>query len=163
SAAVAKVIRSHHLRLIAVTCHEDVEPWLQPDWVYRPDANTFGWRSLQRRPAVRLSMFRCSTQAWGLFAQHPSLSHNSNHSASCWLACWNGRPVAFSAWLPFVGSGPPARREHRTVTLPDFQGIGIGNAFANTIAAMWKCFGYRAVSTTTHPAMIAYRHRSSLW
>ena len=36
------------------------------------------------------------------------------------------------------------RREHRTVTLPDYQGVGIGNALSNTIAAMWRTFGYRA-------------------
>jgi hypothetical protein len=28
---------------------------------------------------------------------------------------------------------------------------------------MWKGLGYRAVSTTTHPAMIAARCRSPLW
>jgi hypothetical protein len=71
--------------------------------------------------------------------------------------------VAFSAWLPFVGRGTRARREHRTVTLPDYQGAGIGNALSCTLASMWKALGYRAVSTTTHPGMIAARCRSSLW
>jgi hypothetical protein len=71
--------------------------------------------------------------------------------------------VAFSAWLPFLGTGPPARREHRTVTLPDYQGVGIGNALSATIASMWAGLGCRARSTTTHPAMIAARHRSGLW
>jgi hypothetical protein len=28
----------------------------------------------------------------------------------------------------------PARREHRTVTLPDYQGAGIGNALSNFVA-----------------------------
>jgi hypothetical protein len=28
---------------------------------------------------------------------------------------------------------------------------------------MWKTFGYRAISTTTHPGMIAYRCKSPLW
>jgi GNAT superfamily N-acetyltransferase len=55
------------------------------------------------------------------------------------------------------------RREHRTVTLPDYQGAGIGNALSAFVASLWKGLGYRALSTTTHPAMIASRRRSSLW
>jgi GNAT superfamily N-acetyltransferase len=84
-------------------------------------------------------------------------------SAVCFLATWEGLPVAFSAWLPFVGGGFPARREHRTVTLPDYQGVGIGNALSDTIASLWKALGYRATSTTTHPAMIGARRTSQHW
>ena len=71
--------------------------------------------------------------------------------------------MAFSAWLPFFGPGVPRRREHRTVTLPDFQGIGIGNVLSVTIASMWTALGFKAVSTTTHPAMIRARLRNPLW
>jgi hypothetical protein len=71
--------------------------------------------------------------------------------------------VAFSAWLPFVGPGPPTRREHRTVTLPDYQGVGIGNALSDLIVGMWSGLGYRAISTTTHPAMIRSRWQSRNW
>ena len=35
SAALAKTVRQRGQKFIAVTCHEDVEDWLQPDWVYR--------------------------------------------------------------------------------------------------------------------------------
>ena len=84
-------------------------------------------------------------------------------SAYCFLASWQDRPVAFSAWLPFVGPGPKTRREHRTVTLPDYQGVGIGNALSDFCASLWKGLGYRATSTTTHPALIRTRLRSPRW
>jgi len=74
-----------------------------------------------------------------------------------------GASVAFSAWLPFVGPGPKTRREHRTVTLPDYQGVGIGNALSDFVASLWTALGYRASSTTTHPAMIRARLRSPNW
>src|SRR5262249_1254894 len=45
SAALAKTVRQRGQKFIAVTCHEDVEAWLQPDWVYRPAENCFSWRS----------------------------------------------------------------------------------------------------------------------
>jgi energy-coupling factor transporter ATP-binding protein EcfA2 len=163
SAAVAKVIRRRKLQFVAVTCHEDVEDWLQPDWVYRPAENVFAWRSLRRRPTIELELFRCHPTAWPLFAPHHYLSGALASAAVCFLATWRGRPVTFSAWLPFFGAGPPTRREHRTVTLPDYQGVGIGNVVSATIAAMWKALDLRATSTTTHPAMIAARRRSPLW
>jgi hypothetical protein len=62
-----------------------------------------------------------------------------------------------------VGKGHRARREHRTVTLPDFQGVGIGNALSTLIASLWTGLGYLARSTTTHPALTASRQRSPHW
>ncbi|MFO0876504.1 MAG: ABC transporter ATP-binding protein [Gemmataceae bacterium] len=163
SAAVTKTVRARGLQFVAVTCHDDVEAWLQPDWIFRPAENHFAWRSLQRRPTIALDVQRCPARLWRLFAPHHYLSHALAPSAVCFLARWQTRPVAFSAWLPFVGTGPPARREHRTVTLPDFQGVGIGNALSALIASLWRGLGYRALSTTTHPAMIASRLRSPFW
>ena len=163
SAAVAKVIRAKKLQFVAVTCHEDVEAWLNPDWVYRPAENAFAWRLLRRRPDITLRVFRCHASAWALFAPHHYLSHDIMRSAVCFLATWQGQPVAFSSWIPFFGAGPLTRREHRTVTLPDFQGVGIGNALSALIASMWKALGYRATSTTTHPSMIRSRQKSKLW
>jgi len=163
SAALSKVIRKKALQFIAVTCHEDVEPWLDPDWVYRPAEQTFAWRSLRRRPEITLRIFRCHSKAWKLFAPHHYLSDTINGSATAFLATWQERPVAFSAWLPFFGAGPPTRREHRTVTLSDYQGVGIGNALSATIASMWAGLGYQATSTTTHPAMMRARCRSKDW
>ncbi|HWY87274.1 MAG TPA: ABC transporter ATP-binding protein [Gemmataceae bacterium] len=163
SAAVARAIRKKNLQLVAVTCHEDVEDWLGPDWVYRPAEQAFAWRLLQRRPAIDLQVVRCRPSAWPLFAPHHYLSRALARNAYCFLALWQSAPVAFSAWVPFFGAGPPTRREHRTVTLPDFQGVGIGNALSALIAGMWKALGYRAVSATAHPAMIQARRASPLW
>jgi GNAT superfamily N-acetyltransferase len=163
SAALAKTVRQRGQQFVAVTCHEDVEAWLQPDWIYRPAENLFAWRRLRRRPAIALDIVRCAASAWPLFAPHHYLSAALARSAVCFLANWHERPVAFSAWLPFVGSGPKARREHRTVTLPDYQGVGIGNALSDFIASLWAGLGYRALSTTTHPAMIRARLRAPNW
>jgi ABC-type lipoprotein export system ATPase subunit len=163
SAALARTIRKRGLQFIAVTCHEDVEDWLGPDWVYRPTERSFAWRSLRPRPGIKLQVVRCQASAWPLFAPHHYLDGALARNAACFLVLWQTTPVAFSAWVPFVGAGPPTRREHRTVTLPDFQGVGIGNALSGLIAAMWKALGYRAISATTHPAMIRARLASPLW
>jgi GNAT superfamily N-acetyltransferase len=164
SAALAKTVRSHKLRFVAVTCHEDVEPWLQPDWIYRPAEDTFAWRSLQRQPPIHLKIVRCKASAWPLFAHHHYLSHSHVTASTCFLATWHDKPVAYSSWITHAGpSKRGIRREHRTVTLPDYQGVGIGNALSNWVAALWAALGYKATSTTTHPAMIRARQNSGLW
>jgi ABC-type lipoprotein export system ATPase subunit/GNAT superfamily N-acetyltransferase len=163
SAALARTVRGRGLRFVAVSCHEDIIDWLQPDWVYRPATNEWTWRVLQRRPAIVLHIARCGADLWPLFSAHHYLNHALAPSAVCFVARWDDRPVAFSAWLPFVGPGRPARREHRTVTLPDFQGAGIGHVLSGLIASLWRGLGYRAVSTTTHPALIEARRRSPFW
>jgi hypothetical protein len=162
SHALARTVRARGQRFIAVTCHEDVEPWLNPDWIYRPDANTFTWRLLQRRPAITLQIARVGREAWPLFKFHHYLSTALAPSAVCFGAWWRERLVAFSAWMQAL-TKHGGKREHRTVTLPDFQGVGIGHALSTFVASLWKALGYRATSTTTHPAFLASRLRSSHW
>src|SRR5437763_10317578 len=69
SAALARAVRRRGQQFVAITCHEDVEDWLQPDWTYRPAENTFQWRCLQRRPAITLEVFRCAPAAWALIGR----------------------------------------------------------------------------------------------
>ena len=128
SAAIAKTVRARNQRFVAVTCHEDVIDWLQPDWTYYPATNAFQWRCLRRRPPIELEVFRCHHAAWELFAPHHYLAHSLALGANCFLACWNehtssprpgtpgrgaggegrmSRPVAFSAWLPLSAPALP--------------------------------------------------------
>ena len=162
SAAVAKTVRRREQRLIAVTCHEDVEAWLSPDWTFRPATGEFTWGCLQRRPAIELKIGRVSSALWELFRHHHYLDGALNPSAICFAAFYREQPVAFSAWLPLVGH-KGVRRASRAVCLPDFQGVGIGNALNDYCAAMWRGLGQRAIATAAHPALIHSWNRSSKW
>ena len=163
SAAVAKAVRRRNQRLIAVSCHHDIAEWLEPDWIYEPHLNRFT-RGELRRPRIVLEIFRVHHSAWRLFRKHHYLSADLNTSAICFVAKWGDDPVAFSSWLQFVtGGGLAIKREHRTVTLPDFQGVSIGNALSTFCASLWLAIGFRAISTTSHPSMIRSRLASKLW
>ena len=163
SAAIAKAVRRLRKRFVAVTFHYDVLDWLQPDWVFEPHTGRFHWRELQRRPAIELVISRCGTEAWALFRGHHYLSADLNHSARCFLATWRDQPVAFTAVLPSIGF-KGIWREHRTVCLPDFQGVGIGNAVSVTVAALAAAAtGARYRSVTSHPAFIRARAASAEW
>jgi hypothetical protein len=166
SAAIAKTVRRRKQKFIAVTCHYDVVEWLQPDWIYQPHLNRLSLpRGSLRRPRIRLEIRRVHSSAWQLFKQHHYLTAAINPTAVCFCAFYEGAPVAFDAWLPFVGKlkWGKARRGHRTVCLPDYQGVGIGNALFTFCASVWKGLGYRVFSCTGHPAEINKRARSGDW
>ena len=146
--------RASRPRFVAVTCHEDVIDWLQPDWVVNMGTQTLT-RSAIRPPAVELQITRCPRSTWEMFSRHHYLSGEIHGSARCFLGSVEGRPAAFTAVLPFPHPIRPGWREHRTVCLPDFQGIGIGNAMSEFVASLYRATGRPYFSTTSHPAMIA--------
>lgn len=163
SAAIAKTVRRTKQKFIGVSCHYDIVDWMEPDWIYEPAVNRFASGRLWRRPEITLGVFRVHRSAWELFRHHHYLDSNLATSSSCFVATWNGIPVAFSAWMAMPHTIPNFIREHRTVTLPDFQGVGIGNVLSDTIASMYRGLGKRPISTTSHPAMIAARNKSPNW
>lgn len=164
SAAIAKAVRRRGLKFVAVTCHEDVIDWLQPDWILTPENGKIARRTVQQRPHLDFTVFRTPSSSWSTFARHHYLSHTISPASTCFVMVekTTQRPVAFSAWLNHL-SAKGGKREHRTVVLPDWQGIGIGMAISGFIASMWSALGFRATSTTTHPAFISARRRSKLW
>lgn len=165
SSAIARTVRRRGAQFVAVTCHYDVQEWLQPDWVFSTDTRQFDWRSVQPRPAIDIRVQRVHHSLWEVFARHHYLSASLNPSAVCFAAFNNaGRPIAFNAWLSQPHrSIPNMRRSSRVVTLPDYQGVGIGNRLVETVASMWRALGYRPMATAAHPAMVAHRQRSPHW
>lgn len=163
SAAIAKGVRSQLIphRFVAVTCHYDVEEWLTPDWTIDMGTGQFHWRSLQR-PPIELSISRCETQLWTLFKSHHYLSGALNPSAKCYLAQWREKPVSFCAVLPQMGQRN-MRRISRLVTLPDYQGLGIGTRFLKAICRMYRSRGDRIRITTGHQAIISHARRDPSW
>ena len=163
SAAVAKAIRSGRIarRFVAVSCHYDILPWLEPDWVADMATCTLK-RGRLRRPSITLEVVRCRQSAWRLFARHHYLSGSIPCFAQCYLALWNGEPVAFCAVSGMYGYRN-RKRVARTVTLPDYQGLGIGTRLMQRVCEHEISRGYRVSITTSHPAMIAYCKSSPRW
>lgn len=164
SAAVAKAVRKGGKQFVAVTCHYDVTEWLQPDWVYEPHLRRFQWRCLQRRPDLVLSVYRVHHSVWEAFRGHHYLSGELNRASHCYAGLIGDSPACFASTIrqPLVNR-QIMWREHRTVVLPEFQGVGIGNRFSEEIARIYQRQGARYVSVTSHPAMNGHRARSPLW
>jgi len=164
SAAVARAIRRGRVaaRFVAVTCHYDVLQWLTPDWVLDMATGRLA-RGCLRRPDIKLRLYRCRHAAWRLFKRTHYLSGGLSRGAATYLALWEETPVAFVAVVNGFGGRRPARRISRVVVLPDFQGVGIGAAVTNRVAAMYRDRDLRMRIVTGHPAMIAFLRDSPAW
>jgi GNAT superfamily N-acetyltransferase len=104
---------------------------------------------------------------WPYFAEHHYLSENYvGHRA--WIAVVDDVPVGFSSIIRFPsGSVKNAWREHRTVIIPQFQGLGLGARLsdwtAHYVCATLTEGEGRYFSKTVHPRLGEYREHSPLW
>jgi ABC-type ATPase involved in cell division/GNAT superfamily N-acetyltransferase len=163
SHAMQKFVRRGKGKFVAVSCHYDIAEWLQPDWIYDVSTETFSWGCL-RRSAIEVEVFQCHSKAWRIFRGHHYLSRDLNPSAKCFIAMIEGQPAGFCSVLPFPhATAKGIRKEHRTVVLPDFQGIGLGVRLSECVGQHYRDQGLRFRSVTSHPAMIGHRARSLLW
>lgn len=179
AAGLQKICRQSNIPLVAVTTRQDLTDWLNPDWLATPALlhgpnqppipSTFTRRSLRPRPPLTLRLGRCHRTTWALFRHHHYLKSGLARSAIClgaWLVAINHQPVpprqiAFSAYINALGK--PGYREHRTVVLPPWQGLGVGQAISAWSASLLASTGRPVWSTTGHPALLASRGKSPLW
>jgi hypothetical protein len=101
SAALAKALRRNERgrprRFVAVTCHYDVLPWLEPDWILDMQTRELTWGRL-RRPRIELAVERAPQATWRLFARHHYLSGGlSRGEQPRQLRAWLGQAALHSA------------------------------------------------------------------
>lgn len=164
SHSVQKAVRRAGRQFIAVTCHYDVVDWLQPDWVIDMAGGTFTWRSVQPHPPIRLQLHPVDRSAWRVFSRHHYLTASLHTGAKCFGAFVEGECVAFTSYRHFPHAKTRnIKMAHRTVVMPDWQGLGISGRMADTIGQyLWER-GWRYHRSIAHPAVIAYCARSPRW
>lgn len=154
--------------LYIASCHHDIVDWLDPDYVYDTDLCVLENRRspfrLGRRPEITLTIQSTGPQLWDMFKKHHYLDTNMSSSGHYYVGLIGNKPVAFHAVLHSTNRDIHSYwRGHRTVVLPEFQGIGIGTAFSDAIAQIYIDKGLRYFSKTAHPSFGEHRERSELW
>lgn len=163
SAAVAKTVRRRNQKLVAVSCHHDIAEWLEPDWIYQPHTGEFIAGRLLRRPTIRLEIQRVHSSAWEFFKHHHYLTMEHSKAAQCFVAFWEGNPVAYCSVLSFPHAKRPGWIGHRFVCLPDWQGTGIGMILLEYLASMFAATGKPFRGSISHPGLVRHLSNSPLW
>lgn len=166
SAAVSKAIRSDRAckRFVAISCHYDIIDWLEPDWVLDMTSQQLARGRLWRRPPINLRIYATSHRHWRLFAKHHYLDSKNIPGAMCYVAEIDGVPACFVAVRSAMGH-IGTRRISRIVTMPDFQGVGVGMACLNAVAeiTLAKAGVDRVTIVSGHPAMMRGLNKSPNW
>ena len=163
SAAIQKFIRKAGKQFIAISCHRDVEPWLEPDWVYDVDKNAFR-RGCLRRPKIAIDVRKAEQVEWRDFVEFHYLSSAHNKSAEKYIAEYNGVAVAWCSVLHFPHSRVKnLKKLHRTVVRPDYQGVGIGARLTEQVAQRYVDEGFRVSTVTGNPARVHSCAKSPRW
>ena len=164
SHSLQKAVRRDKRQVVAVSCHDDLIDWLQPDWVLDAASGDFAWRSKRPHPPVELEIYPAGRDLWALFRDHHYLSGNLHTAARCFAGYVDGRPVVFSADIHFPHPKVhDIMMGHRIVVLPDWQGLGIAGRLTDWQGWYWHQRGKRYRAGGAHPALVTYQAKSPRW
>jgi ABC-type lipoprotein export system ATPase subunit/GNAT superfamily N-acetyltransferase len=154
--------------LYIASCHRDIIDWLDPDWVYDTDLQKLDNRRallrLGTRPELALTIRSTTPDYWRYFSKYHYLDTSMSRSVHCYVLLLGDKPIGFHAAIHSTNRDIHSYwRGHRTVILPEFQGMGIGTAFSDAIAEIYVDRGLRYFSKTAHPSFGEHRQKSSLW
>jgi GNAT superfamily N-acetyltransferase len=161
SCAIARALRRRACRMVAVSCHYDIAPWLQADWILDMKTGHFSRRCL-RRPQMEIHLYHAPREIWSMFAPHHYLTSSLVRCSRCYAGFWGDEIVGFAATLQSMGHAG-ITRVHRLVVLPDYQGIGIGRAMLRMLGDLCEQQGQRLSIVSVHPAMIHGLARDPNW
>jgi GNAT superfamily N-acetyltransferase len=154
--------------LYIASCHRDIIEWLDPDWVYDTDLQKLDNRRspfrMGSRPELTLTIRSTTPDYWRYFSKYHYLDTSMSRSVHCYVLLLGDKPIGFHAAIHSTNRDIHSYwRGHRTVILPEFQGMGIGTTFSDAIAQIYVDKGLRYFSKTAHPSFGEHRERSSLW
>lgn len=168
SAAFAKSWRKTGGKAVLLSCHYDVIDWLEPDWIYDTNTGEFTTpRGSLRRPKIELEIKQGNWSLWPYFETHHYLKLPHMIAATNYVGFIDNKPICHLAVS--TRPGLVEGRACRLVVLPEWQGIGVGLKFLNTICEMWRRGQNRynkpmpVLFHTSHPGLIHVLRRSDLW
>ena len=145
-----------------------------PDRLASPTARVPEGAAISIQPLpFELSLARCDPSAWRRFHPFHYKTPQLSTVATTFLleaVFPSGAriPVGFIATIPHSGrwsaaATAPPQRAHRTVVLPEWQGLGIGSRLSDAAAEWHHRRGSDYYGQTAHPRFGAYRDASPLW
>lgn len=154
-------------KVVLLTPHYDVVEWLNPDWVIDTTRKTFERGCLRRRPNIELEIKKVNGSYWRYFKPHYYLDLPMPIASEYFVGLVDGElacHLAVSPWFHLKGY-----RATRLVTMPEWQGAGVGTRFLNAIAEyhlQGKGRRNKKLPTyfhTSHPQLCLALRRSNKW
>lgn len=154
-------------KVVLLTPHYDIIDWIQPDWVIDTNTKSFERGKPRQRPKIELDIWQVDRSYWKFYKPHYYLDLPEPVNATHYIGTVNGELACHVVVAPFFQSG--GYRMTRLVTMPEWQGVGVGSRFLNFMAQYVldgnAKFGRKLPTYfhTSHPQLCAYLRRSKKW
>lgn len=154
-------------KVVLLTPHYDILDWIQPDWVIDTKTKTFERGVPRQRPKINLEIWQVNASYWKYYKPHYYLDLPEPVAATHYIGTVDGELACHIVVTPLFTSH--GYRATRLVTMPEWQGAGVGSRFLNYIAQMnlegRTRYGrkYPTYFHTSHPQLCSYLRRSSKW
>ncbi len=154
-------------KVVLLTPHYDILDWVQPDWVFDTKTKEFERGRLRQRPKIELEVFKTNASYWPFFKPHYYLDLPMPPAAEYFVGTVDGELACHLAVSPlFTARG---YRATRLVTMPEWQGAGVGFRFLEWVA-QYHLEGngrrgkqYGTFFHTSHPQLCMALRRSKKW
>lgn len=154
-------------KVVLLTPHYDVVDWLQPDWVIDTKTKTFTRGIPRQRPNIELEIRKVNGSYWKYFKPHYYLDLPMPIAAEYFVGTVDGELACHLAVCPWFHLN--GYRATRLVTMPEWQGAGVGTRFLNAVAQYhMEGNGRRnrklpVYFHTSHPQLCASLRHSTKW
>jgi GNAT superfamily N-acetyltransferase len=154
-------------KVILLTPHYDILDWIQPDWIIDTKTKTFEKECLRQRPKLELTIWKVNSSYWRYYKPHYYLDLPMPVAAEYFIGTVDGELACHMAVAPrFEVKG---YRGTRLVTMPEWQGAGVGMRFLNFIGEYHKQGNgrgghkYPLYFHTSHPQLCGALRHSKKW
>lgn len=154
-------------KVVLLTPHYDVVDWLQPDWVIDTNTKTFDRGNPRQRPKIELEIRKVNGSYWRYFKPHYYLDLPMPIAAEYFVGTVSGELACHLAVCPWFHLN--GYRATRLVTMPEWQGAGVGSRFLDAVAQYHLDGNGRKGKRlptffhTSHPQLCAALRRSAKW
>ena len=154
-------------KVVLLTPHYDILDWVQPDWVIDTKTKTFERGKPRQRPPINLDIWEVDSSYWEFYKPHYYLKLPEPPVAQHFIGTVGGELACHICICPFFNSN--GYRGTRLVTMPEWQGAGVGSRFLNYMAQYClegnaRCHrGLPLYFHTSHPQLCGYLRHSKKW
>lgn len=154
-------------KVVLLTPHYDILNWVQPDWVFDTATKRFERGNPRQRPKIRLEIFKTNSSYWKFFKPHYYLDLPMPPAAEYFVGTVDGELACHVAVAPMFTAN--AYRATRLVTMPEWQGAGVGFRFLEWVCEYHldgngRCNKrYPTFFHTSHPQLCMALRRGKRW
>ncbi len=154
--------------VVVCSCHKDFIEFLKPDFVLDiDDLKIYDLRNYDLSEKIKIDIYRTSDKdLWNVFKEHHYMSHEINKACHFYVMKLHGTDElvgCFSTLPQMTGTKKWGWRVHRTVVLPDYQGLGISSKTLNFFGEYYHKDGkFLGIRTSSIPMLNSLR-RNPLW